>query len=53
MEHTNKYADKSFIISSVVAKKLGCRLKIKSELFKEGAKHFMLSAEVPVVCLTK
>ena len=34
---------------SVVAKKLGCRLKVKLRQLKEGAKHFAQSVEVPVV----
>ena len=34
---------------SVVAKKLGSRLKIKSRRLKEGSKRLVLSAEVPVV----
>ena len=34
---------------SVVAKKLGSRLKIKSRQLKEGSKRFVLLVEVPVV----
>ena len=34
---------------SVVAKKLGSRLKIKLRWLKEGAKRLVLSVEVPVV----
>ena len=34
---------------SVVAKKLGSRLKIKLKRLKEGAKRLVLSVEVPVV----
>ena len=33
---------------SVVAKELGCRLKIKLRQLKYGAKPLILSAEVPV-----
>ena len=34
---------------SVVAKRLGCRLKIKLRQLKEGVKHLMLLEELPVV----
>ena len=34
---------------SVVAKKLGCQLKIKLRQLKEGTKRLMLLVEVPVV----
>ena len=37
------------VVNSVVAKKLGCRLKIKLRQLKEGAKRLMLLAEVLVV----
>ena len=36
-------------VHSVVAKKLGCWLKIQLRRLKEGAKHLVFSAEVPVV----
>ena len=38
-----------FLFPSVVAKKLGSRLKIKSRRLKEGSKRLVLSVEVPVV----
>ena len=36
-------------LPSVVAKKLGSQLKIKSRRLKKGSKHLVLSVEVPVV----
>ena len=39
----------SFSYSSVVAKKFGCWLKIKSRGLKEGAKQLILLEEVPIV----
>ena len=41
--------DLANISTSVVAKKLGSRLKIKSRRLKEGSKCLVLSVEVPVV----
>ena len=49
---TGLYLD-IFFASSVVAKKLGCWLKIKLRQLKEGVKLLMLSAEVPVVLYQK
>ena len=43
------YVMKDQCMISVVAMKLGYRLKIKLTWLKEGAKHLMMLAEVPVV----
>ena len=42
-------SSKKRILTSVVAKKLGWRLKIKLRWLKQGVKRLMLSAEGPVV----